>query len=607
MSDPAIPLHQVLLDEHNLLHPEAPIAPEDLGTAEELAAASYAGVKPGDEAAAALRQAAGERLVRAFYRRLHESGVRRSALCLSGGGIRSATFGLGLLQGLARLGLLARFDYLSTVSGGGYVGSWLSAWIAREGAERVEEQLRSQPASPLSPEPEPLCHLRSYSRYMSPRLGLLSADTWTLVSTYGRNLFLNWLVLLPFLAAVLMIPRLSLLVARQRDLPGWLPPAVFWAGAVAGAVAIAYIVANRPSLRRRSAFPERWKGQGWFLALGLLPLGLMAVAETTWWAWGPSIPPWNDFVLFGIGLHLGGYLLSRLFVRTLDPVEIGGIVLSGAVGGGLAGWAALALFRQVPPGRPLEIYICVAAPLLLAFYLLSSALFVGLSSKCTEDADREWLARTGGWVMIAIVARSGLALLVIFGPLLWHRLGVGVMSAAGGLAGLATLALGRSAESGANTGRRGGPPPRPSRLAEAALPLVAPLFALSILVGLAFATTLLEKALTDLVLPNFAWPREAVLQDDPLAHLRVVADAPGAVVVGLTLGLLALSGVMGCFVDINRFSLHATYRDRLIRAYLGASRSPGTRRPDPFTGLDEGDNLPLTRLVKNPSTSSTSP
>jgi Patatin-like phospholipase len=45
-----------------------------------------------------------------------------AALCLSGGGIRSAAFGLGIIQGLARANLLAEFDYLSTVSGGGYIG-----------------------------------------------------------------------------------------------------------------------------------------------------------------------------------------------------------------------------------------------------------------------------------------------------------------------------------------------------------------------------------------------------------------------------------------------------------------------------------------------------
>ncbi|MHB1054173.1 MAG: hypothetical protein ACYCZT_14070, partial [Thiobacillus sp.] len=39
-------------------------------------------------------------------------------LALSGGGIRSATFCLGVIQALARLRLLHAFDYLSTVSGG---------------------------------------------------------------------------------------------------------------------------------------------------------------------------------------------------------------------------------------------------------------------------------------------------------------------------------------------------------------------------------------------------------------------------------------------------------------------------------------------------------
>jgi hypothetical protein len=47
----------------------------------------------------------------------------QAALCLSGGGIRSAAFGLGIIQGLAQRGLLGEFHYLSTVSGGGYIAS----------------------------------------------------------------------------------------------------------------------------------------------------------------------------------------------------------------------------------------------------------------------------------------------------------------------------------------------------------------------------------------------------------------------------------------------------------------------------------------------------
>ncbi len=43
-------------------------------------------------------------------------------LALSGGGIRSASFSLGIVQHLIRQGLFKYFDYLSTVSGGGYTG-----------------------------------------------------------------------------------------------------------------------------------------------------------------------------------------------------------------------------------------------------------------------------------------------------------------------------------------------------------------------------------------------------------------------------------------------------------------------------------------------------
>src|SRR5260370_28842846 len=67
--------------------------------------------------------------LKAIWSAIHGLKEKRAALCISGGGIRSATFGLGVLQGLARCGLLDRFHYLSTVSGGGYIGSWLSAWI----------------------------------------------------------------------------------------------------------------------------------------------------------------------------------------------------------------------------------------------------------------------------------------------------------------------------------------------------------------------------------------------------------------------------------------------------------------------------------------------
>jgi hypothetical protein len=63
--------------------------------------------------------------LRWIYDAAHKCSL--SALCLSGGGIRSASFSLGIIQALADKDLLQRFDYLSTVSGGGYIGAWLSA------------------------------------------------------------------------------------------------------------------------------------------------------------------------------------------------------------------------------------------------------------------------------------------------------------------------------------------------------------------------------------------------------------------------------------------------------------------------------------------------
>jgi hypothetical protein len=46
------------------------------------------------------------------------------ALCFSGGGLRAATLGVGILQGLEEKGLLKKVDYLSTVSGGSYAAAW---------------------------------------------------------------------------------------------------------------------------------------------------------------------------------------------------------------------------------------------------------------------------------------------------------------------------------------------------------------------------------------------------------------------------------------------------------------------------------------------------
>ncbi|HEY4086739.1 MAG TPA: patatin-like phospholipase family protein, partial [Bryobacteraceae bacterium] len=144
-----------------------------------------------------------------------------SALCISGGGIRSATFALGAIQGLAAQGVLPEFDYLSTVSGGGYIGAWLTSWKQRAGGlKNIAPNLCAGGPPPNSGATDPIDHLREYNNYLSPQLSVFSADTWTLGATVIRNIALNWLVLIPLLMFALMMPRLILSLACLGDTIG---------------------------------------------------------------------------------------------------------------------------------------------------------------------------------------------------------------------------------------------------------------------------------------------------------------------------------------------------------------------------------------------------
>jgi hypothetical protein len=150
----------------------------------------------------------------ALYRAL--GALDSAALCLSGGGIRSAAFALGVIQALASHprsangarvrcsedSLLGKFHYLSTVSGGGYIGGWLSSWVARTGFGPLWPKLLDLRARPEE-EPGEIAWLRRYSNYLTPKLGIGSADAWTVVAIFIRNLVLNWLVLLPVLCGAL--------------------------------------------------------------------------------------------------------------------------------------------------------------------------------------------------------------------------------------------------------------------------------------------------------------------------------------------------------------------------------------------------------------------
>jgi hypothetical protein len=105
------------------------------------------------------------RLAKSNVRHYEDSPVEGdlSGIALSGGSVRSATFSLGVFQGLAKHSLLSRFDYLSSTGGGAYAAGWLVRWIQMlrlyeverllagegKGEAREIESLRQSNVSPL--------------------------------------------------------------------------------------------------------------------------------------------------------------------------------------------------------------------------------------------------------------------------------------------------------------------------------------------------------------------------------------------------------------------------------------------------------------------------
>lgn len=167
-----------------------------------------------------------------------------TGLALSGGGIRSATFSLGVLQTLCKLPLsvltktdvttrpLIEFvDYLSTVSGGGYIGSWFVANRRRErqemhlkqrdtkakkltGVSFAVDQSADENCTGCETATEPVAHLRRYSHYLNPDPGVMSADTWTMVTIWLRNTVLIQAMVFCVVACCFMLPHLWLRVVN---------------------------------------------------------------------------------------------------------------------------------------------------------------------------------------------------------------------------------------------------------------------------------------------------------------------------------------------------------------------------------------------------------
>ena len=155
---------------------------------------------------------------------------------LSGGGVRSATFALGVFQALARARCLERVDFLSTVSGGGYFGSFLGRLFSRpwvtdiECVRRVLEADEPHPQAPAGADAwsaRVFRWLRDNGRYLAPRgsgdlllVGSLLLRNWVAVQTVLIVTMLTAFAYLQF--GRILIERALIASSSAIDTTSWL-------------------------------------------------------------------------------------------------------------------------------------------------------------------------------------------------------------------------------------------------------------------------------------------------------------------------------------------------------------------------------------------------
>lgn len=570
-----------------------------------------------------------------FAREKEAIGVKDdySALAISGGGIRSATFALGALQNLAKKNILKEFDFLSTVSGGGYIGGWLTAWKHRvkNGIEEVSETLGAS----RSEVPHEIKHLRSYSNYLSPKVGVTSFDWWALIATMLRNMLLNWTVFIPMLMAFLMLPRLyaasvafpeyflypeimadgtpdytlpALDVIANSIIVAYIVPLV---AIVLFAIAISNVVRYLPSMGNKAHTTDD------FIVTVLVPIVLSVWALDIWnnlHFMGSSFgqTPFIEFVI-GAGCT---YLLSLVIMMfwkvklTSKPVTLLLVPFIAILIPTVVAWCTYNQILWSPTERHIvghwAEYVTFSLPLVIGGIVLGMMLFVGLTASVLTDEDREWFARAAGGLLLVTICWFLLAASVLMLPLLIfqfaesieqsHYSVANVIAASGAALGWFLSFVGRKSHDSESVEKH-------PEMWKFLLSIGLALFLLILIVVLAILSNALLVFFHHAL--DFIWvacadgslvcseKHQLTLDYRWQNHELLIGSSNPPVLVSLTVLLLLISQVFGKWVNTNIFSLQGMYRNRLVRAYLGASRDESTRRPNYFTGFDNADNIQL--------------
>ena len=558
-------------------------------------------------------------------------------ICLSGGGIRAATFALGVLQGLVEKKLLSKADYISTVSGGGYLGAWLQGVAARESDYR---EVLCPKRTPDLADKDPITFLRKYSNYLAPRNGL-SLDFVVIPLIWFRNMMLNQAIIISALMAlyiVLLVPAGALRYVAMNG-SFCLVIALGLLALVSASIAVwrigaqLYATVKRkfeeepPPEKCKPVLLEQHVGQeiaNPLLVAVLLQVYLLSVFRPN--PWGYVVEGVLLYTLVFLLQSLGGFLqcYSEQHCTKKDHPEAKNKVtprawLQVVWMSGITASFLLLLIANIwrlcdrwQPATPLGSHLVTAwaVPLYFLALFVGIGLHIGLMGRDFPDASREWLARLGALLLSYIVIWSLLFALGIFAPFgiaklwLWttaskSRIGAWIVSSGIGtwlLTTLMSVLAGKSSKTGSLN-------PDQQNKQSTTIDLIArygPLIAIpGILAAVAFAT--------QVVLHYRSW-----CASDGWVKGLVDSYWPGLPFTTLNwifpflllVFLVAVFLVLSVRVNINEFSMHHFYKNRLVRCYLGASATQlqgsgverCTRKPDPFTGFDPKDDLKLSSL-----------
>jgi hypothetical protein len=262
-------------------------------------------------------------------------------LAVSGGGIRSATFALGVMQALARHDRLTRIDYLSTVSGGGYIGAsltWLlhKAWNGTQldvGANFPYGTRRSHAGG--TREAALLHFLRQHGYYLTPGDGI---GPWSLVAVALRGLLLSLLVYGSLLVAAFLVPTALKLFANlgpaqdPRSINAFLALAAAL-GMLFFLLAVVYGAGTRLASSQKAIWYRLRRGYekstgrllwvtGLLLVLGSLPLVSAPLAE-----WTAEVSA--SMTLSGALAGIWAFFKSRRKEKERGKIPLGIIVWAG--------------------------------------------------------------------------------------------------------------------------------------------------------------------------------------------------------------------------------------------------------------------------------------